>query len=240
MTGALDVPMSKAEAERTTMKIKLLLNQIADVTDKVLDLIEKAKAGDAWQPLGYESWTAYVAAEFGAILKRLDRADRLPAVVKMRELGMSTRAIGEVVGVDPKTVRNDLNRAGGEYSPPAEVTGTDDKTYQPARVLPSGKLDASTVEGMGKVVPPIRRRTPFHKSVLAASVDLRRLVGRIRKLSEDDRFQKDRDGWSRQLFSGLSHEERAIIRMMAFTMDDLDRPDLVPEDRELRLGEADA
>lgn len=238
MTGAIEVPMSKTEAEKITMSIKLLLGSLADVTDKVFDQIEKAKAGDAWKVLDYQSWTAYVTAEFGDALRRLNRGDRFLAVVKMRELGMSTRAIGDVVGVDDRTVRRDLS--GAANAAPAEVTGKDGKTYPPARILPSGKVDAATVEAIGKAVPPVRRRTPFHKSVLAASVDLRRLVGRIRKLSEDDRFQKDLDGWSRQLFSGLTHEDRAVIRAMAFTMDDLDQPARPLEDREVHLGEPDA
>ena len=45
---------------------------------------------------------------------------------------MSTRAIGQALGVDHRTVGHDLER--GEYSPPdpAPVTGLDGKTY-PAR-----------------------------------------------------------------------------------------------------------
>lgn len=236
--SALEAAMSKGEAEKVTMQIRYTLKAAASSFDKALTLMEQAEAGGAWKVLGHASWTAYVAAEFGDILKGITRDDRLTAVVKMRELGMSTRAIGDVVGVDDRTVRRDL--AGAANAAPAEVTGKDGKTYPPARVLPSGKVDAATVEAIGKAVPPVRRRTPFHKSVLAASVDLRRLVGRIRKLSEDDRFQKDLDGWSRQLFSGLTHEDRAVIRAMAFTMDDLDQPARLLEDREVHLGEPDA
>ncbi|MCC6619203.1 MAG: hypothetical protein IT341_09240 [Chloroflexi bacterium] len=42
---------------------------------------------------------------------------------------MSTRAIGAALGVDDKTVRNDMS--GADYSAP--VTGLDGKTYRGAR-----------------------------------------------------------------------------------------------------------
>lgn len=154
--SALPVPMDEAEARRVTARIRLLLDQIADNTGKVLDLIEQVRGGSAWQPMGYEPWTAYVGAEFGRVLARLSRDDRLPAVVKMRELGMSTRAIGEVVGVDHATVVRDLSRGGADAPPDQPVTGMDGKRY-----VRNGKPTARGMQELAAVVPPpARRRAP--------------------------------------------------------------------------------
>lgn len=91
-----------------------------------------------WAALGYPSWEAYVRGEFGQALLRLSRPERREAVGTLRMFGMSTRAIAGSLGVDAKTVRNDLAAAespGGEKSPPApvEVVGADGKQYPAAR-----------------------------------------------------------------------------------------------------------
>ncbi|MFD7075242.1 hypothetical protein ACFV9G_13630 [Nocardioides sp. NPDC059952] len=200
MTGALEVPMSKTEAEKITMSIKLLLGSLADVTDKVFDQIEKAEAGDAWKALDYRSWTAYVTAEFGDALRRLDRGGRFLAIVRMRELGMSTRAIGEVVGAGKSTVARELagvpngtpgSSAGEESSSPeAPVTGKDGKTYPRRRklqVLPSGKPDAASTEDMGRAVPPVtKRKSPVRRSSSRrpVGVRLRQVVAEVDGMAE--------------------------------------------------------
>lgn len=221
MTGALDVPMSKVEAESVTMSIRYTLKAVASSWAKAVDLMEKAEAGGAWKVLGHPSWTAYVTAEFGDILKGISRDDRRPVVAKMRELGMSTRAIGEVVGVDQKTVVNDL-RAGEEASSPAKVTGKDGKTYpvRKARTLPSGKLDAATVEAMGKAVPPVRRRPPLIDQFNKAGADLGRVIARLRKLTEDDRFQHDPDKFIQAALNRTYLDaDRATLRLLAAATD---------------------
>ncbi len=52
----------------------------------------------------------------------------------MHAEGMSTRAIGEVVGASEPTVRRDLEE-GASFDAPDTVTGTDGRTY-PARRTP--------------------------------------------------------------------------------------------------------
>lgn len=191
--SALPVPMDKAEAERVTQRIRLLLDSIANNAEKVLDLIEQAKAADAWKPLGYDSWTDYVAAEFGEALARLNRGDRLQAVVKMRELGMSTRAIGEVVGTDHATVVRDLKKSGGADAPPEQaVTGRDGKTYpRPAMLLPSGKPDAASTEAIGKAAPAVKVPRPVSLAKLIARIirDLDALADRLADMDDDQREQ---------------------------------------------------
>lgn len=75
-----------------------------------------------WLALGYLSWDGYIHGEFGEHrLPMITREQRRNLVADLRSGGLSTRAIGSVLGVDPKTVRNDLSDAGGDFSPPADV-----------------------------------------------------------------------------------------------------------------------
>ncbi len=119
--------MSADAAERLTTRIRLCLDTIADNIEQVVPLIEEAKAANVHEALGYRSWTAYVSERFGGVLGRLDRSERRPLVLLLSEQGMSTRAIGSVVGASEGTVRNDL--AGAQDYAPGPVTGIDGKTY---------------------------------------------------------------------------------------------------------------
>lgn len=60
------------------------------------------------------------------------REQRLPIVAELREQGHSLRAIAGAVGVDPKTVRNDLASIGDDSPMPERVRTSDGRTY-PAR-----------------------------------------------------------------------------------------------------------
>jgi hypothetical protein len=81
-----------------------------------------------WVTLGHKDWDTYCEKEFSEKRLKLTRDEREQAALAFRSAGMSVRAIGSALNVDPKTVRNDLAR-GGENSPPAAVVGTDGKTY---------------------------------------------------------------------------------------------------------------
>lgn len=62
--------------------------------------------------------------------RHLDAGQRREIVASLREHGHSNPAIAKALGVDEKTVRNDL--AGSDYSEPDRVVGKDGKSY-PAR-----------------------------------------------------------------------------------------------------------
>ncbi len=119
--------MSTDAAERLTARIQLRLDNIADNLEAVVPMIAEAKAANAHQALGYQSWPEYVADKFGGVLGRLDRSERQPLVLLLAEQGMSTRAIGSVVGASVGTVHSDL--AGVQDRTPGPVTGTYGKTY---------------------------------------------------------------------------------------------------------------
>lgn len=112
---------------------RVLTDEIRVQMDAIAPLVTRAFKGRAWIALGYESWPEYVAGEFGGPL-RLGREDRKQVVAELRQAGLSTRGIGEALGVDDRTVRNDL--VGADFSAPEQITGTDGKTYPGTRPDP--------------------------------------------------------------------------------------------------------
>lgn len=75
--------------------------------------------------------------------RQLDQSVRGGLVAQMRIRGMSIRQIAKAVGVDPKTVRNDLAQVGNP-SPPDKVTGSDGKSYAASRPAPGPVVVAET------------------------------------------------------------------------------------------------
>ena len=80
----------------------------------------------------------------------------MEVVGELRAAGMSTRAIGDAVGVDPQTVLNDLGRV--ENSTPVAVVGLDGKTY------PTKADDAAFADR-------VKRLDPDRVRALLADVD---------------------------------------------------------------------
>lgn len=116
ITAEVVKPLDRADAERLDRRIRLMVNSITDSLDKLHSLVEQAKSGAIHQTLDYPSWTAYISDVF-TISIRLDRPHRRELVEYLSGQGMSQRAIADVVGVDQKTVSNDL-RVGEENSSP--------------------------------------------------------------------------------------------------------------------------
>ncbi|HET6915312.1 MAG TPA: helix-turn-helix domain-containing protein [Acidimicrobiales bacterium] len=81
------------------------------------DLLVEAYQRRAWAALGYESWDAYTDAELGETRLRLPREQRREVVASMTEAGMSTRAIGSALGVDPMTVSRDRSAGVAKATP---------------------------------------------------------------------------------------------------------------------------
>lgn len=116
----------------TPEEARALTDEIRSRMENIAPLVTRAYEGRAWEVMGYPSWTEYVAGEFGGPL-RLGRGDRQQVVAELRQAGLSTRGIGAALGVDDKTVRNDLS--GADFSASATVTGLDGKVYPAAREI---------------------------------------------------------------------------------------------------------
>lgn len=113
-----------ADAHRLDKRIRLLVATIDNNLAKLHGLVEEAKHGEIHKALGFASWTAYLADAFQVQI-RIDRHKRRELVGYLSGEGMSQRAIASVVGVDQKTVSNDL-RAGEENSSPEPWSVFDD------------------------------------------------------------------------------------------------------------------
>ena len=127
--------LTEEEAERLTTDISHKLGIIADNTEAVMPLIREAIERNAYAALGYPSHGAYVAERFGDTLTRLEVAQRRDLVRELTAAGMSNRATGAVLGVNEKTVRNDLRTGADNSAPdlPVKITGQDGKAY-PRRI----------------------------------------------------------------------------------------------------------
>lgn len=131
-----------------------LTERIRTTIDRTWDLIAKAYTDRAWAVLGYPTWDVYCEREFGSTWFKLPRETRGEVVQSLRDLGLSTRAIGSAIGVDDRTVRRDLS--GAASAAPAAVMGTDGKTYastQPARPHLAVVPDLPTTEDHPETAP---------------------------------------------------------------------------------------
>ena len=210
-TGEIVEPIARAEAERLTTRIRLRLDTIADNYVAVMPLIREAIERGAWSVLGYSGVSEYVSSCFGDALTHLGVEVRREVVRELTAAGMSTRAIAPVVGVDPKTVRND-QRSGGEMSPP----DPEPATPAPATSTPwpaSRVEDDHRPEPQAAPVPPIApdpiigrdgkkyprktpepstpRRTPLTDSFFRATYDAAKKVESLHRLIGDDRFPQN-------------------------------------------------
>lgn len=226
--------MPEAEAARLTNRITLIAGTIREGMEKLQGLVAEAKAGNAHVALGYPSWTAYLADVLGKEPMRLDRAERQELVGYLAGEGMSTRAIAPIVGVDNKTVHNDLKRTAGpvEISTPARgplppfdgdaVMARAIESARQGEKLPpfdprTGEIldgpPAVQITGMdGKTYsrpePSGPRATPRRALVDTArdaGQELRKATERLERIAGDDRFARNKEEVAAHLRHHLNH-----------------------------------
>lgn len=93
-------PMSKDEALAFVAWAK-------DAQDELVRRVYDAYNRQAHLALGYASWEEMCSGQDLGFYK-LPRDKRAPAVVQLKDHGMSNRAIGQALGYDEGTIRNDL------------------------------------------------------------------------------------------------------------------------------------
>lgn len=124
MTDIAVTELTVDEARALTDEIR---RDASEIKANFVPKVKRAFFGRADKVLDYESWDAYSADVLGGV--RIPVGERPAMVAELRQAGMSQRAIGAAIGVDEKTVRNDLSRA--DNSAPAVVAGLDGKQYTP-------------------------------------------------------------------------------------------------------------
>lgn len=113
---------------------RALTDRIKVAVEGTWQMIREAYVSRAWAALGYETWDAYCAAEFGTSRLALPREERREAVASLAESGLSVRAIASVTGDSHMTVQRDLKAgvtpARESVTPgPRRVIGVDGKSY---------------------------------------------------------------------------------------------------------------
>lgn len=142
---------------------RALTDRIKVAVEGTWQMIREAYVSRAWDALGYETWDAYCAAEFGTSRLALPREERREIVASLRESGLSTRAIASVTGANQSTVVRDLGAtdapALGNASVEApRITGVNGKTYvQPAPQPPSDEDLFAGEDWVQPVAPEFER-----------------------------------------------------------------------------------
>ncbi len=208
---------ARARADRIRSGMRVLAEWQQDVI--------AAYAARDWEALGYESWDAYLDGEYGEHRVRLPREQRREIVAGMSAAGMSTRAIGSAVGVHHDTVHRDVQATVGNPTDgePRTVLSLDGRerpasrrpTDEIVRVEPGADevVDAELVDEPARPEPPKVKRRPLPEVFTDTSRDFARAAERLARLTEDDRFPKNRDTTHRQLpelLGALDHTTRFI------------------------------
>ena len=142
-------PLTEADARELT-------DQIAEGLADVHSLIVQAWEGRVWEPLGYETWDAWIDANFRGLQLRPPREQRDEVVQSMREAGMSMRAISQATDLSYSTVQR-VAPAGDPNGSPEEssnVVGLDGKSYKkPKKSVPTAEDAAEfadvSLDGLG-------------------------------------------------------------------------------------------
>lgn len=147
-----DIAIASAEDARA------LTDRIKVAVEGTWQMIREAYVSRAWAALGYETWDAYCAAEFGTSRLALPREERREVVASLAESGLSVRAIASVTGNSHMTVQRDLTAgvtpARESVTPgPRRVIGVDGKTYAPPVRQPAPPSDEDLFAGEDWVQP---------------------------------------------------------------------------------------
>jgi hypothetical protein len=199
----------------TQEEARALTDRIKIAVEGTWQLIREAYTSRTWAVLGYDTWDAYCTAEFGDTRLRLPREERQEVVASLKESGLSDRAIEAAVDISRRTLIRDRQREQVvPLSPPRTVTGLDGKTYSASRV--DEVVDAELVDAPVRLEPPRQKRRPLPEAFTDAGRDLTRAAERLARLTEDDRFPKNRETTHHQvpeLLGALEHTARLVTAM---------------------------
>lgn len=120
MSAAAAVRLDVARARRLT-------RDLAAALDVAVELLREVYDGRAWEVLGYDSWSSYCRAELpslAVIVKGLPPVERRAKVAELRAGGMSLRAVSELTGLAPNTVRTDAAKEGVQLAEVRSIDGS--------------------------------------------------------------------------------------------------------------------
>jgi predicted XRE-type DNA-binding protein len=130
---ALASGLTREEAVAVTGQIREAAVVFSEAWAGAEEAVRRAYEGRAWQALGYGTWEAYCQGEFSqtrlfrTVEERRDRSARLA------KAGLSSRAIGALLGIGSATARRDRQLGAPDGAPDGtggSVQGRDGKTYK--------------------------------------------------------------------------------------------------------------
>jgi hypothetical protein len=202
---------ARTRADRIRTGMRVLAEWQADVI--------AAYASRDHVALGYETWDAYLDGEYGEHRVRLPRDQRREIVAGMSAAGMSSRAIGAAVGSSYATVQRDLEATDTNVSvgEPRTVLSLDGRERPAVREPAADEVvDAELVDEPARPEPPKVKRRPLPEAFTDAGRDLTRAAERLARLTEDDRFARNRETTHHQvpeLLGALEHTTRLVTAM---------------------------
>lgn len=235
------VEEARARAERIRSGMENLHALRTDIADAYLAM--------DWNSLGYDTWDAYVEAEFIGPHLRLPRDERRELVGSLSKAGMSTRAIAAATGMGKSQIAEDISgvrkrtpdhdtQSNRTASSHASVKGIDGKTYtkppvsdlisndqlaelngnSPSKTATSDDpIDAEVVEDKSMPAPnpyPQRESKPRRKAIAdtarSVALDGTSWTRKVRKLLNDDRFTRNRDGVGNAMRAEVDEVHRAV------------------------------
>lgn len=198
--------MTETEAHKVTEDIRHTAKSFTEYRARLMDAVDKAKAGNAHLALGYASWTAYLSEVLGEEPMRLARAERQDMVRMLSDEGMSTRAIAPIVGSSFKTVANDRGAGVQNYTPetaPANVNTTtgeirSDFQSSMAQVEREVVAQSQAIQGMdGKTYSrpesPKPRAEAVASQFTSAVADLNRVLDKFHRIASSDNFDRNKE-----------------------------------------------
>lgn len=199
MTAAIEqYVMTEAEAHRVTEDIRHNAKSFTEYRARMMQAVERAKAGSAHVALGYPSWTAYLSEVLGEEPMRLARAERQDMVRMLSDEGMSTRAIAPIVGASQRTVADDVSKIAhlDSTSPAPEFVDTrtgeihDEPAPKPVAVT---GMDGKQYTRPIPPETPTPRPDPITTQFTSAIADLNRVLDKLHRIHTSDNFNTNKE-----------------------------------------------
>lgn len=209
------VPLATAEQARA------LTDQIKVAVEGTWQMIQRAYISRAWTALGYSSWDDYCTREFGTSRLRLPREERQEVVASMREIGMSTRAIASATGNSTKTITKDLRQVSQSTTPGPTFHEPEEEEHGigpgPFKWIPPAEDPEPTprvngTDGKSYAAKPTKTpsRPPLPGQFLTVATDMGRLIARLERLQNDDRYRVNRAAIADQCVPNLRRAGEVI------------------------------
>lgn len=205
----------------TEDEARTLTNQIQQSAERTYTLLLRAHEGEAWAALGYGSWREYAMTEFNMSQSRayqlLDQARVVRSIESASDstnVELPNEAQARELGRIPEAERAEVWRETVERTDGRPTAAAVRQTHT-ARVEPE-VVDAELVDEPAPAPTPKAKRRPLPEAFADAGRDLTRAAEKLARLTEDDRFTRNRDTTHHQvpeLLGALEHTVRLVQAM---------------------------